>query len=132
MEALLEELLPRVVPGHTFGIHPHQGKPDLLSKVEQRLRAYARMTWPDLRVVIVVDRDSDNCFVLKKRLTDACTAAGCDALERVLRRGGYYPTGMPKVEVARSIAPHMARSKPFEIIPGARRRPSGSADVGVA
>src|ERR1700678_357884 len=72
MEALLEELLPRVVPGHTFGLHVHQGKPDLLNKVEQRLRAYARMTWTDLRVVVIVDRDLDDCFALKKRLTDAC------------------------------------------------------------
>ena len=63
MEMFLEELLPRIVPGHTFGIHVHQGKIDLLSKVEQRLRGYARMTWPDLRVVILVDRDSDNCLV---------------------------------------------------------------------
>lgn len=62
MEALLEELLPQIVPGHTFDIHVHQGKPDLLRKVDQRLRAYARMNWPDLRVVIIVDRDGDDCL----------------------------------------------------------------------
>jgi hypothetical protein len=170
MEALLEALLPRVVPGHTFGIHPHQGKSDLLGKVEQRLRAYARMAWSDLRVVIVVDRDSDDCSQLKTRLTDACSAARCDALcriaieeleawffgdipalrsayprvpaslgsqakfrdpdaitggtwealERVLRRAGYYPTGMPKVEVARSVAAYMEpsrnRSRSFQVL----------------
>jgi hypothetical protein len=176
MEVLLEALLPQVVPGHTFGIHVHQGKSDLLSKVEQRLRAYARMTWHDLRVVIVVDRDSDDCVVLKERLTDACEVSGCEALcriaveeleawffgdipalqsaypgvpatlgskakfrdpdaitggtwealERVLRRAGYYPTGMPKVEVARCIATHMDpnrnRSRSFQVLLEGLRR----------
>lgn len=83
MEAALQELLPRVIPDHTFNIHVHQGKHDLLKKVEQRLRAYARMTWPDLRVVIVVDRDSDDCRALKRRLVDACDVTGCDALCRI-------------------------------------------------
>lgn len=83
MEAALEELMPRIVPDHTFNVHVHQGKTDLLAKVEQRLRAYARMSWPDLRVVVVVDRDSDDCHVLKRRLLDACEASKCDALCRI-------------------------------------------------
>jgi hypothetical protein len=170
MEAALEGLLPRVIPDHTFSIHVHQGKHDLLKKVEQRLRGYARMTWAELRVVIVVDRDCDDCRVLKQRLVDACDAAGCDALcriaieeleawffgdvaamrsayprvpstlgsqakfrdpdaiaggtwealERVLARAGYYTTGMPKVEVARSIAARMDpaanRSRSFQVL----------------
>lgn len=176
MEALLEELLPRVVPGHTFAIHPHQGKSDLLRKLEQRLRAYSRMIWPDLRVAVLVDRDSDDCLVLKKRLTDACNDAGIgalcriaieeleawffgdvaalsaayprvpanlgsqakfrdpdavaggtwEALERILMRASYYPTGMPKVEVARSIAVHMDpdqnRSRSFQVLVDGLRR----------
>lgn len=83
MEAALEGLLPRVIPTHTFNIHAHQGKYDLLKKVEQRLRAYGRIPWPELRVVVLVDRDSDDCRALKKRLTDACDAAGCRALCRI-------------------------------------------------
>jgi len=83
MEAALGELLPRIVPGHSYRVHAHQGKPDLLRKVEQRLRAYARMAWPDLRVVVVVDRDDDDCHALKRRLTDVCVSAGCDALCRI-------------------------------------------------
>jgi hypothetical protein len=83
MEAALDEVLPRVIPDHTFNIHVHQGKPDLLRKVENRLRAYARMTWPGLRVVIIVDRDGDDCRLLKQRLVDACVTSGCDALCRV-------------------------------------------------
>lgn len=83
MEAALEELLPRLIPDHTFNIHAHQGKPDLLAKIEQRLRAYSRMSWPDLAVVILVDRDGEDCRALKRRLLDACDTAGCDALCRI-------------------------------------------------
>lgn len=41
------------------------------------------MAWPDLRVVVVVDRDDDDCRGLKQQLTDACVSAGCDALCRI-------------------------------------------------
>ena len=113
---------------------------------------------------------------MKKRLTDVCVAAGCDALcriaideleawffgdvaalrtgyprvpatlasqakfrdpdriaggtwealERVLRRAGYYPTGMPKVDVARTVATHMDpgrnRSRSFQVLVDGFRR----------
>lgn len=43
MEAFLRGLLPRLLPaGRTFGIHPFQGKSDLLGKLEARLRGYAQ------------------------------------------------------------------------------------------
>jgi len=41
------------------------------------------------------------------------------ALQRVLQRAGYYPTGIPKVEAARAISAHMQpernRSKSFRV-----------------
>lgn len=83
MEAALDSLLPRIVPDHSFRVHVHQGKSDLLRKVESRLRAYARMGWEDLRVVVIVDRDGDDCHALKQQLTDACDSAGCYALCRI-------------------------------------------------
>jgi hypothetical protein len=83
MEATLEELLPRIVPEQTFSIHVHRGKQDLLRKLTPRLRAYGRMAWPDLRIVVIVDRDDDDCADLKRRLLDMCTAAGCPALCRI-------------------------------------------------
>ncbi len=43
MEAFLRELLPRMLSVEcTFKIHPFQGKPDLLDKLQNRLRAYAK------------------------------------------------------------------------------------------
>jgi hypothetical protein len=63
MAAALDTLVPRIVPNHTCEVHTYQGKPDLLGKLDARLRAYAsiRSSWPDRRVVVVVDRDADDC-----------------------------------------------------------------------
>jgi hypothetical protein len=157
MEAALLELVPKMVPDHSFELHPHRGKPDLLRKLEGRLRGYARWNVPDVRVVVVVDRDADDCHALKQSLLAVCDTAGMpalcriaieeleawffgdipalcaaypgvprtlaarkgfrdpdaiqggtwEALERVLRRAGHYPTGMPKVEVATRVAERM-------------------------
>jgi hypothetical protein len=41
------------------------------------------------------------------RHPDTIKGGTAEALERVLQRAGYYPAGMPKIEVARSIARHM-------------------------
>jgi hypothetical protein len=154
MEAALLELVPRIV-SHSFELHSYRGKPDLLRKLEGRLRGYARWNMPDLRVVVVVDRDHEDCHALKQKLVDTCNAAGTsalcriaieeleawflgdvpalraayprvsphlgtrrgyrdpdaisggtwEALERILRR--YYPTGLPKIEVATRVAEQM-------------------------
>lgn len=83
MEAALLELVPKIVPDHSFELHPHRGKPDLLKKLEGRLRGYARWSVPELRVVVVVDRDSDDCHVLKRSILDVCASAGMPALCRI-------------------------------------------------
>ncbi|EQD29718.1 hypothetical protein B2A_07542 [mine drainage metagenome] len=69
MEAFLRELLPRIMPAdRTFDIHAFQGKPDLLGKLESRLRGYAHWLPDDWRLIVVVDRDGDDCRKLKRGL----------------------------------------------------------------
>lgn len=50
---------------------------------------------------------------------DAIPGGTWEALERVLQRAGYYPTGLAKTQVARDIARHMQpaqnRSKSFQL-----------------
>lgn len=76
MEAFLQVLLPRVLPaGCTFEIHVHGGKADLLRKLESRLRGYARFLPEHWRIVVVVDRDDDDCHDLKKRLERSAAVA---------------------------------------------------------
>lgn len=73
----------KVLPENcAFGIHPHSGKSSLLRKLRDRLQGYA--AWmsavlePDeyrIVVVVVVDRDMDDCHELKSRLEDICEEA---------------------------------------------------------
>jgi len=77
MEAFLRALLPRLLPqDRTFEVHPFQGKSDLLAKLEARLRAYASWLPPHWRLVVVVDRDDDDCLVLKRQLEAIASRAG--------------------------------------------------------
>ena len=69
MEAFLRALLPRLLPNdRSFEVHPFQGKADLLGKLQARLRGYAQWLPQDWRIVVVVDRDDDDCEELKERL----------------------------------------------------------------
>lgn len=77
MEAFLRALLPRLLPqGRSFQVHPFQGKSDLLGKLQARLRGYAKWLPDDWRIVVVVDRDDDDCRNLKERLEDIAASAG--------------------------------------------------------
>lgn len=77
MEAFLSSLLPRLLPpGCTFAVHPFQGKNDLLDKLEPRLRGYASWLPADWRIVVIVDRDDEDCQLLKRRLESIVESAG--------------------------------------------------------
>ena len=168
MEAFLRGLLPRLLPpDRSFEIHAFQGKGDLLRKLDSRLRGYAQWLPQDWRILVVVDRDDDDCRMLKARLDritnecglrtdrahanwklvnriaieeleawyfgdwdavracypnvsasiprkqayrdpDAISGGTWEAFERTLQRYGYFKTGLPKVEVARTLATHLS------------------------
>ncbi len=77
MEAFLHAVLLRLLPkDRTFQIHPFQGKADLLGKLEARLRGYAGWIPSDWRIVVVVDRDADDCRALKRKLEGMAGRAG--------------------------------------------------------
>ena len=169
MEAFLRALLPRLLPpDRTFELRVFQGKRDLLKKLESRLRAYATWLPDDHRIVVMVDRDEEECRALKEQLEEAADRAGLltrscaagrpwqlvnrvvieeleawyfgdweavraayprvsatipnkaayrvpdaipggtwEAFERILKRHGYFTTGLRKVEAARAVAAHI-------------------------
>lgn len=77
MEAFLRALLPRLLPhDRTFEVHAFQGKSDLLGKLADRLRGYARWLPDDWRIIVVVDRDDDDCVELKQHLEAIAEQAG--------------------------------------------------------
>lgn len=73
---VLETLMPRLCRRATWLIHEHRSKNDLLAKLPGKLRAYAAYLPPSSYVVVVVDRDRDDCHSLKSKLEDAALDAG--------------------------------------------------------
>ncbi len=173
MEVFLRGLLPRLLPGNrTFEVHAFRGKKDLLQKLEGRLRGYARWLPEDYRIVVMVDRDNDDCHALKTQLEEAAGGAGLlsrsraaerlwqlanrvvieeleawyfgdwqavraayprvsaaipnpakyrdpdsiaggtwEAFERILKRHGYFRSGLRKMEAAQAMAAHIDPSR---------------------
>lgn len=68
MEATLRLLLPRMLGATSFGVYVHQCKDDLLTRLPERLRGYAKWLPQSWRIVVVIDRDDDDCAVLKETL----------------------------------------------------------------
>lgn len=79
MEAALHGLLPGLIGARaTYRVFNYRSKQRLLRDLPGRLHVYARrlQAEPQLRVVVLVDRDRDECADLKRRLEDAAREAG--------------------------------------------------------
>ncbi|WP_416310732.1 DUF4276 family protein [Pseudomonas sp. W03] len=76
MEVTLTELLPKVITDIDFEIIRFQCKDDLLKQLQGRLRAYASWIPDNWRIVVLVDRDDDNCIRLKQQLENISAQAG--------------------------------------------------------
>ncbi len=77
-EAALDILLPKLLPpGATWRCFPHRGKTDLLQRLPGRLKTYARQFphQPDLRVVVLMDADTD-CRRRKAEMEKMVAGAG--------------------------------------------------------
>lgn len=77
MELFLRKFLPRVLTSDTtFSIHAFRSKNDLLRQLPKRLAGYARWIPENWYIVVVVDRDDDDCHDLKLRIEDSTTLCG--------------------------------------------------------
>lgn len=110
MEEFLRELLPRLLPrDRTFAIHSFRGKPDLRRKLgdwKAVREAYPRVSAGTPRQSRYRDPDD--------------VGRTWEAFERILKRHGYFRTGVRKREVARAIAAHLVpernRSHSFGVL----------------
>lgn len=182
-EEALYHLLPQILGTRAeFQVIAFAGKQQLERNLVVRLKGFkARLAYEDIRLVVLVDRDDEDCLAVKRRLEGAAEAAGLvskaatgkgrvfhvvnriaieeleawffgdaealrkayprlpstlvlkapyrapdairggtwEALHRELRKAGYDMPVFPKIEVARSIAPHM--------VPGRNVSPSFQA-----
>ena len=76
MEEALRALLPKMLGSVTTAFYPFPGKPALLRRLPDRLRSYRRWLPKDWRLLVVVDRDRDDCKDLKNRLEREAVRAG--------------------------------------------------------
>lgn len=185
MEAALDQILPKMLGDTEFQIVRFQCKDDLLKNLPARLAGYRAWMPDSWTILVLVDRDDDDCDVLKQRLEDMAANAGLlsktsagngrrfqvanriaveeleawffgdwsavrgafprvpatipnkasfrdpdailggtwEALERVLKKAGYFSTGLRKLECARAVAQHMEpvrnTSRSFQALSGA-------------
>ena len=113
MEAFLQEVLSRTVTSCTFNIHTFQGRPDLIKKIQGRLHGYAKWITSGYRIVVLVDRDSDDCYDLKHRLEDMAASAGLVSRSRSAGRNWQVVNrivdGRTSVSAARVPRPSMRK-----------------------
>lgn len=76
MESALRVLLPKIIGSLSFEVYPHQCKEELLQHLPERLKGYASWIPPGWRILVVVDRDDDDCAKLKARLDRMAADAG--------------------------------------------------------
>ena len=77
MEANFHALLPRMLPeGCSFEVFRYIGKPALIRNIGDRLKGYSSWISPQHRIVLIVDRDNDDCKDHKSTLGKYCKLAG--------------------------------------------------------
>lgn len=86
-EAAVRLLIPKIVEGISFEVYAYQCKQDLLGKLPARLRGYAAWLPPEWRIVVVVDRDDDDCIQLKAKLKGAVDGASLSGRADAKRSG---------------------------------------------
>jgi len=71
---MLKGLLPRIIPQCiTWKCFPFHGKSDLEKNLPGKLRKWRL---PDTFFIILRDRDSSDCIIAKRRLSDLCKKSG--------------------------------------------------------
>jgi hypothetical protein len=76
MEVALRKLIPRLIPDLSFKIYASMGKHGMLKRLPDRLRGYATFLPADWRVLVIVDRDDEDCRALKLKLDEVARNAG--------------------------------------------------------
>lgn len=89
MEMALRALLPKILGDISFQVYPSQCKADLIGRLVERLRGYAEWLLPEWRIVVIVDRDNDDCIELKASLENASREARLTTMTERGNAGRY-------------------------------------------
>jgi hypothetical protein len=91
-EAALIELVPKILAdlaesAWDFEIRVFQGKPNLLKNLPNRLKSYRNRS--DITIIILIDRDQQDCIALKAQLEDIASTAGLTTRRHPHHDGSY-------------------------------------------
>ena len=75
MQAAMQRLLPRLLGETTFKVYAFRCKQDLLKRLPERLWGYSKWLPSDWRILVIVDRDNDNCLELKEKMETVASDA---------------------------------------------------------
>lgn len=76
-EVALQNIIPHIVGDSvSFRVITHQGKTDLLKKLAPKLKAYSKWITDEIKIVVLVDLDRDDCKKLKKKLNKISEDSG--------------------------------------------------------
>lgn len=89
MEAALEHLLPKMLANAEFEIRRFQCKDDLLKRLPERLAAYSEWLPDNYVILVLVDRDDDDCLELKAQLESIATNSGLET-KTTMSAGGRF------------------------------------------
>ena len=88
-EKLLDNLLPEIITGeHTYRCIRFQGKMDLLKNLAIELKGYSNWIPKEYKIIVLVDRDREDCKLLKKELDKIATKAGL--ITKSNPKNGYF------------------------------------------
>lgn len=86
-EVALKILLPKIAPGVEANIRTFQGKQAMLRKLPGRFAGYKQQVkYSNVKIVVLVDRDSDDCHELKTRLETLAAESGLVTLTTATAR----------------------------------------------
>jgi len=90
MEETLQILLPRMIrPDIELNFIQFGDKNNLQKKLPNRLRGYKQWLPATAKILVVVDRDADDCHALKQQLDEAAVQAGF-ATKSIPHQGGGF------------------------------------------
>lgn len=76
-ETTLHNLIPKIVGSDiSYDIRVFQGKFDLLKKLPERLRGYRPWLPDDWQIIVLLDRDREDCFQLKATMEQIACKEG--------------------------------------------------------
>lgn len=123
----LDILLKKMVSGTTrFAVRDFGSKHKLLRVLPERLAGYAKriQAGEDLRILVLVDKDSDDCEALKNRLEGGAVGCGLATKSRPDVQGRFHVVNRIVVEELESwfIGDPVALRKAFPKLPPANSK----------